>query len=176
MVEPHNSNFRVITTNSLGVRIFRKLRYIFFETFCLFLFQSCSYYLSNAVPLKLVFKNVNEKAGPVYAMFKAGDDLRQDMMTMQIIRMMDRLWLKEGLDLKMITFSCLPTGPKRGTFVISFKFNSISWQNIIAMFEDPAVFGPCPPRLENRSAAWCFCCRATRAWCQKFSAGLELAV
>ena len=70
--------------------------------------------MSNAVPLKLVFKNVNEKAGPVYAMFKAGDDLRQDMMTMQIIRIMDRLWLKEGLDLKMITFSCLPTGPKRG--------------------------------------------------------------
>ena len=25
MVEPHNSNFRVITTNFLGVRIFRKL-------------------------------------------------------------------------------------------------------------------------------------------------------
>ena len=79
-----------------------------------FCFQSCSYYMSNAVPLKLVFRNVNEKAGPVYAMFKAGDDLRQDMMTMQIIRIMDRLWLKEGLDLKMITFSCLPTGPKRG--------------------------------------------------------------
>ena len=70
--------------------------------------------MSNAVPLKLVFKNVNEKAGPVYAMFKVGDDLRQDMMTMQIIRIMDRMWLKEGLDLKMITFSCLPTGPKRG--------------------------------------------------------------
>ena len=70
--------------------------------------------MSNAVPLKLVFKNVNEKAGPVYAMFKVGDDLRQDMMTMQIIRIMDRMWLKEGLDLKMITFSCLPTGPRRG--------------------------------------------------------------
>ena len=28
MVEPHNSNFRVITTNALGVRIFRKIRVI----------------------------------------------------------------------------------------------------------------------------------------------------
>ena len=28
MVEPHSSNFRVITTNFLGVRIFRNLRYL----------------------------------------------------------------------------------------------------------------------------------------------------
>ncbi|XP_052799554.1 phosphatidylinositol 4-phosphate 3-kinase C2 domain-containing subunit beta-like isoform X2 [Mya arenaria] len=76
--------------------------------------NSCSFFTSNALPLKLVFKNATEAMGQVYAMFKAGDDLRQDMMTMQIIRIMDRLWLKEGLDLKMITFSCLPTGPKRG--------------------------------------------------------------
>ena len=61
-----------------------------------------------------MFKNATENVGPVYAMFKVGDDLRQDMMTMQIVQIMDHLWLKEGLDLKMITFSCLPTGPRRG--------------------------------------------------------------
>ncbi|XP_060563765.1 phosphatidylinositol 4-phosphate 3-kinase C2 domain-containing subunit beta-like isoform X2 [Ruditapes philippinarum] len=76
--------------------------------------NSCSFFTSNAVPLKLVFKNATENVGPVYAMFKVGDDLRQDMMTMQIVQIMDHLWLKEGLDLKMITFSCLPTGPRRG--------------------------------------------------------------
>ncbi|KAK3611626.1 hypothetical protein CHS0354_018322 [Potamilus streckersoni] len=76
--------------------------------------QSCSYFSSNALPLKLVFKNAHSTAGAVYAMFKVGDDLRQDMLTMQIIKIMDRLWLREGLDLKMITFSCLPTGPRRG--------------------------------------------------------------
>ncbi|KAL3843199.1 hypothetical protein ACJMK2_021144 [Sinanodonta woodiana] len=76
--------------------------------------QSCSYFSSNALPLKLVFKNAHSTAGAVYAMFKVGDDLRQDMLTMQIIKIMDRLWLREGLDLKVITFSCLPTGPRRG--------------------------------------------------------------
>ncbi|KAL5007561.1 hypothetical protein ScPMuIL_016367 [Solemya velum] len=76
--------------------------------------KSCSYFTSNAFPLKLVFKNSNIKADPVYAMIKVGDDLRQDMLTMQMVRIMDRLWLKEGLDLKMITFSCLATGPRRG--------------------------------------------------------------
>lgn len=36
------------------------------------------------------------------------------MLTIQIIRIMDKLWLKEGLDLKMVTFTCVPTGHKRG--------------------------------------------------------------
>lgn len=33
---------------------------------------------------------------------------------MQMVKIMDRLWLRQGLDLKIITFSCLATGPKRG--------------------------------------------------------------
>jgi phosphatidylinositol-4-phosphate 3-kinase len=53
---------------------------------------------------------------------QAGDDLRQDMLTMQLIRIMDKLWLKEGLDLKMVTFSCQPTGLKRGNFISFFIF------------------------------------------------------
>ena len=33
MVEPHSSNFRVITTNLLGVQIFRKFTVVYFDTF-----------------------------------------------------------------------------------------------------------------------------------------------
>lgn len=76
--------------------------------------KSCSYYTSNAFPLKLVFKNCNQEAEPVYTMFKVGDDLRQDMLTLQMIRIMDKLWQQENLDLKIITFACLSTGPKKG--------------------------------------------------------------
>ena len=46
--------------------------------------------------------------------FKVGDDLRQDQLTIQMIRVMDKLWLKENLDLKMVTFSCVPTGDRQG--------------------------------------------------------------
>ena len=49
-----------------------------------------------------------------YAIYKVGDDLRQDQLTLQMIRVMDKLWLKEGLDMKMITFKCVPTGDRQG--------------------------------------------------------------
>ena len=44
-----------------------------------------------------------------------GDDLCQDMLTLQLIKVMEKLWLRAGLDLKMLTYSCLPTGPNQGT-------------------------------------------------------------
>jgi hypothetical protein len=47
-------------------------------------------------------------------MYKVGDDLRQDALTMQLIGIMNKLWLKEGLDLKMVTYRCLPTGSEIG--------------------------------------------------------------
>ncbi|ELT97555.1 hypothetical protein CAPTEDRAFT_183515 [Capitella teleta] len=76
--------------------------------------KSCSYYTSFTFPLKLVMKNIDVRAEPIYSMFKVGDDLRQDMLTMQLVRIMDRLWLQDNLDLKIITFGCQPTGNRKG--------------------------------------------------------------
>ena len=58
--------------------------------------------------------SVVEQNSFVSAMYKVGDDLRQDMLTLQMVRIMDKMWLKNGLDLKMVTFACVPTGLKRG--------------------------------------------------------------
>lgn len=46
--------------------------------------------------------------------FKNGDDLRQDMLTLQVIRIMDTIWRSESLDFKMIPYSCLVTGCQTG--------------------------------------------------------------
>lgn len=51
-------------------------------------------------PLWIVFENDDPYGDDIYVIFKNGDDLRQDMLTLQMIRIMDKLWKKEGLDLR----------------------------------------------------------------------------
>lgn len=51
-------------------------------------------------PLWIVFQNSDIHGGDIYIIFKNGDDLRQDMLTLQMLKIMDRLWKQEGLDLR----------------------------------------------------------------------------
>lgn len=45
---------------------------------------------------------------------QCGDDLRQDMLTLQMIRIMSKIWVQEGLDMRMVIFRCFSTGRGRG--------------------------------------------------------------
>lgn len=74
--------------------------------------RTSSYFNSCTLPLKINFMGPDRQIVP--AIFKAGDDLQQDMLTIQLVRIMDKLWLNEGLDLKIVTFNCVPTGEKKG--------------------------------------------------------------
>ncbi|KAM8867663.1 phosphatidylinositol 4-phosphate 3-kinase C2 domain-containing subunit beta isoform 1-T1 [Synchiropus picturatus] len=76
--------------------------------------QSCSFFNSNAVPLRLSFQNVDPLGDHVSVIFKSGDDLRQDMLTLQMIRIMNQIWIQEGLDMRMVLFRCCSTGRGRG--------------------------------------------------------------
>lgn len=68
---------------------------------------------SALMPCRLTF--VTEDGDKEYvAIFKHGDDLRQDQLILQTITLMDKLLRKENLDLKLTPYCVLATSTKHG--------------------------------------------------------------
>jgi len=58
----------------------------------------------------LTFKTGKNKESPERKIvLRIGNDLRQDVLAIQMLRIMDKLWLDNNLDLKLITFKICPT-------------------------------------------------------------------
>uniref|UniRef100_A0AAG5DMA9 Phosphatidylinositol-4-phosphate 3-kinase n=1 Tax=Anopheles atroparvus TaxID=41427 RepID=A0AAG5DMA9_ANOAO len=105
------------------------------------LVRSCNYFNSNTLPLKIAFAGPDRVCVP--AIFKAGDDLQQDALTIQMVRIMDKLWLREGLDLKMVTFNCVPTAYKRGMIELvsdseTLRKIQVEW-GVTGSFKDKSI-------------------------------------
>lgn len=98
-----------------------------------------SVFKSNLFPLRLHLlrdpdasatqagtQTATPEAYPV--IFKNGDDLRQDQLVIQLFTLMDRLLRKENLDLKLMPYRVLATGPVAGMvqFVESKTLQDIS--------------------------------------------------
>nr|XP_018668461.1 phosphatidylinositol 4,5-bisphosphate 3-kinase catalytic subunit gamma isoform isoform X1 [Ciona intestinalis]XP_026691477.1 phosphatidylinositol 4,5-bisphosphate 3-kinase catalytic subunit gamma isoform isoform X1 [Ciona intestinalis] len=78
---------------------------------------------SKKKPLWLEFENadenvINESTSVIRIIFKQGDDLRQDMLTLQMLSLMGQLWNEEGLDLHLLPYGCLSTGLQVGIIQI----------------------------------------------------------
>ena len=55
--------------------------------------EKCKYMDSKKLPLWLVWENVEDNLGkPISVIFKVGDDLRQDVLTLQVIRIFDKVF------------------------------------------------------------------------------------
>mmetsp|Transcript_20379 Transcript_20379/g.38143 ORF Transcript_20379/g.38143 Transcript_20379/m.38143 type:complete len:1122 (-) Transcript_20379:1077-4442(-) len=81
-----------------------------------FQIDECKVMKSKKRPLYLVF--LRENYEPVHVLFKAGDDLRQDMLTLQAFKLMESLWLKNDLNLQLSLYGCLTMGNEVGMLEI----------------------------------------------------------
>ncbi|XP_044145172.1 phosphatidylinositol 4,5-bisphosphate 3-kinase catalytic subunit beta isoform isoform X1 [Bufo gargarizans] len=76
--------------------------------------DKCKYMDSKMKPLWIVYNSKGFGGDYTGIIFKNGDDLRQDMLTLQLLRLMDMLWKESGLDLRIIPYGCLATGDRCG--------------------------------------------------------------
>ena len=67
---------------------------------------------SKMLPIKIIFYSREKDKKTV--IFKIGDDLRQDVLTLQIFRIMGKLWLDNNLDLKVFPYKVCPTELRAG--------------------------------------------------------------
>eukprot|EP00658_Telonema_sp_P-2_P008745 TRINITY_DN13302_c0_g1_i2.p1 TRINITY_DN13302_c0_g1~~TRINITY_DN13302_c0_g1_i2.p1 ORF type:complete len:335 (-),score=58.18 TRINITY_DN13302_c0_g1_i2:303-1307(-) len=81
---------------------------------------------SKKLPLWLVFHNAYDPTSPIFVMFKAGDDLRQDLLTLQMLELMDNVWKASGLNLHLIPYGCVATGEGVGMIEIVLHADTVA--------------------------------------------------
>jgi hypothetical protein len=86
----------------------------------------CKVMDSKKLPLWLVFKNADPLGASIYIIFKAGDDLRQDLLTLQMLDLMDNVWKSSGLDLHMIPYGCVATGEGVGMIEVVLSSDTVA--------------------------------------------------
>ena len=79
---------------------------------------------SKKMPLLLELINEDRYAPNIRTIFKNGDDLRQDMLTIQAIRLIDEIWKENGLDLCLMPYTVIGTGFEQG--FLQFVSDSIT--------------------------------------------------
>ncbi|CAL8086645.1 unnamed protein product [Orchesella dallaii] len=74
--------------------------------------KEATLFKSSQMPCRLTFLTTSGE--PYIAIFKHGDDLRQDQLILQMITLMDKLLRKENLDLKLTPYRVLSTSTTHG--------------------------------------------------------------
>lgn len=91
--------------------------------------EECFILKSKTRPLWLTFEDINGRK--VYIIVKVGDDIRVDVLALQMMKILDSFWKKEGLDLHLQPYVALPLGKKVGLIEVASKSettSSINWK------------------------------------------------
>ena len=76
--------------------------------------DKCRIMKSKKKPLWLTFQNSDPQGDDIVVMLKCGDDLRMDMVTMQLFKAMQTIWFENQLKVKMSLYKVLCTGNEEG--------------------------------------------------------------
>ncbi|CAH1260499.1 unnamed protein product [Diabrotica balteata] len=136
---------RALSNQQIGHYLFWHLR-----------IDKCRVMDSKMRPLWIVFENSDAYGEDVYIIFKNGDDLRQDMLTLQMIKIMDKLWKKENLDLRMNPYGCISLENRVGMIEVVLNADTIAnIQKEKGMFTATAAFrkGPILAWLKDHNTS-----------------------
>ncbi|XP_075117466.1 phosphatidylinositol 4,5-bisphosphate 3-kinase catalytic subunit delta isoform-like [Leptodactylus fuscus] len=98
---------------------------LFLKDLCV---ERCTFMQSKTKPLLFVYRTDVQGGNEFGVIYKSGDDLRQDMLVLNLIKIMDHLWKVEGLDLRMVPYGCVTTAAHTG--LIEALLNSETIANI----------------------------------------------
>ena len=90
-----------------------------------FCIEKCRVMESKKKPLWLNLTNGLEQGKNFVLMLKVGDDLRQDALILQLLKIMNDLWKKEGLDMQMMIYGCISTGDERGLLEVVLNSSTL---------------------------------------------------
>ena len=88
--------------------------------------EKCRYMKSKKKPLWLDLINADENGEDIVVLFKAGDDLRMDIVTLQLFKIMQTLWYNNQLFLKMSIYNVISTGDMEGMLEIVTNSSTVA--------------------------------------------------
>jgi len=115
---------------------------------------------------KTLHLDESDEENMISVLFKYGDDLKHDVLTTNLLAIMDMLWLRNNLDLKQIQIASIQTGSKTGFLSITKNAKQIEKDcgiNSIFANHSNSNYANChDPELEKRRKVYA---RSTAGYC-----------
>ena len=138
--------------------------------------EKCRIFTSNAMPVSIcffhesnIYSRILLKSDP-FQDSSAVEDVAQDALVSNLISIIDKLWLENGIDLKVASYSCLPLGKDKGVIEIIGDGVAKSLreiQGVTGSYSDSGIFNFLGGELErmNQFVVSCAsCCVMRQSW------------